>query len=70
MYSACTSLPNAGKHQGKVSEKNEVEWAERVESKKDFSPRSGRTMHGYILTYARLYMENLLEVWVLNNGGP
>ena len=39
--------------------KNSGEWTGRVEISKEEIPGSKRSMYGYILTYSRLYRENV-----------
>ena len=39
--------------------KNAGEWTGRVEISKEEIPGSKRSMYGYILTYSRLYRENV-----------
>ena len=47
------------KKSGEVLEKNAGEWTGRVEISKEEIPGSKRSMYGYILTYSRLYRENV-----------
>ena len=47
------------KNSGEVLEKNEGEWTGQVGISKEEIPGSRRSMRGYILTYSRLYRENL-----------
>ena len=39
--------------------KNAGEWTGRIEISKEEVPGSERSMYGYILTYSRLYRENV-----------
>ena len=43
----------AWKKPGRGFGKNEAEWTRNIEIKKKEIPGSGRSMHGYILTYVR-----------------
>ena len=49
---------NAGKNRERFW-KNAGEWTARVKLSKEEIPGSKRSMYGYILTYPRLYTENL-----------
>ena len=49
---------NTGKI-GRGFGKNAGEWTGRVEISKEEIPGSKRSMFGYILTYSRLYKENV-----------
>ena len=44
---------------GRAFGKNASEWTGRVEISKKEIPGSKRSMYGYILTYSRLYRENV-----------
>ena len=49
-----------GKHAGEWTfGKHAGEWTGRVELRKEEIPGSKRSMYGYILTYSRLYRENV-----------
>ena len=50
---------NTGKLLSEVLEKNAGEWTGSVEISKEEIPGSKRSMYGYILTYSRLYRENV-----------
>ena len=49
---------NTGKNRERFG-KSAGEWAGRVEISKEEIPGSKRSMSGYILTYSRLYRENV-----------
>ena len=50
---------NTGKKSGEVLEKNAGEWTGKVEISKEEIPGSKLSIYSYILTYSRLYRENV-----------
>ena len=54
----CQPQPTEEKF-GRGFGKDAAEWTGRVKISKEEIPGRKRSMYGYILTYSRLYMENL-----------